>query len=74
MDHCGKNLVKCGVSLLVGHNRVLGRPAIFLVAGSGLEPEPGGYEPPEIPLLHPAVYCYRNIFINFVHKLELVWS
>tara|TARA_B100000678_G_scaffold262187_1_gene244151 strand:- start:579 stop:710 length:132 start_codon:yes stop_codon:yes gene_type:complete len=25
------------------------------VAGAGLEPAPGGYEPPEIPLLHPAV-------------------
>lgn len=28
-----------------------------LVAGSGLEPESGGYEPPEIPLLHPAI-CF----------------
>lgn len=27
-----------------------------LVAGPGIEPGPGGYEPPEVPLLHPAVY------------------
>ena len=27
----------------------------FLVAGPGIEPGSGGYEPPEVPLLHPAV-------------------
>ena len=28
----------------------------YFVAGPGIEPGSGGYEPPEIPLLHPAVY------------------
>lgn len=27
----------------------------FLVAGVGLEPTPSGYEPDELPLLHPAM-------------------
>jgi len=27
----------------------------LLVAGSGLEPESQGYEPRELPLLHPAI-------------------
>src|SRR3989344_4308059 len=26
-----------------------------VVAGPGFEPGPGGYEPPEVPFLHPAV-------------------
>ena len=30
------------------------------VAGSGFEPEPGGYEPPEVPLLHPAIKQQAN--------------
>lgn len=31
-------------------------PMLFLlrVAGAGIEPASGGYEPPEVPLLHPA--------------------
>ena len=28
-----------------------------LVAGPGIEPGSGGYEPPEVPLLYPAMYC-----------------
>lgn len=32
---------------------------VYLVAGPGFEPGSGGYEPPEVPLLHPA------ILINF---------
>ena len=27
----------------------------YLVAGAGIAPAPGGYEPPEVLLLHPAV-------------------
>ena len=27
----------------------------MLVAGPGFEPGSGGYEPPEVPLLHPAI-------------------
>ena len=27
----------------------------FLVAGAGIEPASGGYEPPEVPLLYPAM-------------------
>ena len=27
-----------------------------LVAGPGIEPGSGGYEPPEVPLLYPAMY------------------
>ena len=27
----------------------------FLVAGPGIEPGSGGYEPPEVPLLYPAI-------------------
>jgi site-specific DNA recombinase len=29
-----------------------------LVAGPGIEPGSGGYEPPEVPLLYPAIYVY----------------
>lgn len=29
---------------------------IYLVAGPGIEPGSGGYEPPEVPLLHPAIF------------------
>lgn len=28
----------------------------LLVAGPGIEPGSGGYEPPEVPLLYPAMY------------------
>ena len=35
--------------------RPYGRLSVLLVAGSGFEPEPGGYEPPELPLLYPAI-------------------
>jgi hypothetical protein len=28
------------------------------VAGPGIEPGSGGYEPPEVPLLYPAIYVY----------------
>ena len=34
----------------------LGCFSLLLVAGSGFEPESGGYEPPEVPLLYPAVW------------------
>lgn len=27
------------------------------VAGVGIEPTSGGYEPPEVPLLYPAIYA-----------------
>ena len=27
----------------------------MLVAGAGIEPASGGYEPPEVPLLYPAI-------------------
>lgn len=29
---------------------------LLLVAGPGLEPGSGGYEPPEVPLLYPAIF------------------
>ncbi len=28
----------------------------LLVAGAGIEPASGGYEPPEVPLLYPAIF------------------
>ena len=31
---------------------------LLLVAGTGIEPMSGGYEPPEVPLLHPAILFY----------------
>ena len=31
----------------------------ILVAGPGIEPGSGGYEPPEVPLLYPAI-CDRD--------------
>ena len=31
------------------------------VAGTGIEPVPGGYEPPEMPLLYPAIKVLRII-------------
>ena len=37
----------------------------FFVAGPGIEPGSGGYEPPEVPLLYPAVLCvFGLIFYN----------
>jgi hypothetical protein len=32
-----------------------GRSFHILVAGPGIEPGSGGYEPPEVPLLYPAI-------------------
>lgn len=32
-----------------------GRFSVPLVAGTGIEPVPQGYEPCEVPLLHPAM-------------------
>ena len=29
-------------------------PSLYIVAGAGVEPTSGDYEPPEIPFLHPA--------------------
>ena len=29
---------------------------LVFVAGPGIEPGSGGYEPPEVPLLYPAMY------------------
>jgi hypothetical protein len=34
----------------------LRRSLFLLVAGAGIEPASGGYEPPEVPLLYPAMY------------------
>ena len=39
---------------------------IYFVAGTGIEPVSGGYEPPEVPLLYPAIYSE--------HKTEVVLS
>ncbi len=32
----------------------------MFVAGPGLEPGSGGYEPPEVPLLYPAILLYSH--------------
>ena len=48
-----RNLIKKRLEYL---SRVL-----FLVAGAGVEPTSGDYEPPEIPFLHPAVIV-ANVF------------
>ena len=32
----------------------------ILVAGPGLEPGSGGYEPPEVPLLYPAILYFST--------------
>jgi hypothetical protein len=32
---------------------------LVFVAGPGIEPGSGGYEPPEVPLLYPAVYLKK---------------
>ncbi len=36
-----------------------------LVAGAGIEPASGGYEPPEVPLLYPAITEYTIYNIIF---------
>jgi hypothetical protein len=33
----------------------LGSRVFYRVAGAGIEPASGGYEPPEVPLLYPAI-------------------
>ncbi len=33
----------------------------MLVAGPGIEPGSGGYEPPEVPLLYPAIYVGKRV-------------
>ncbi len=37
-------------------NDALQRRLPKFVAGAGIEPAPGGYEPPEVPLLYPAIH------------------
>lgn len=40
---------------------------LYLVAGPGFAPGPGGYEPPELLLLHPAKNCGDfQIYSNFI--------
>ena len=39
------------------------------VAGAGIEPAPGGYEPPEVPFLQPAISLieggqYHTVFCS----------
>ena len=36
---------------------------LFLVAGPGIEPGSGGYEPPEVPLLYPAM-CFLPLVVR----------
>ncbi len=38
---------------------------VILVAGAGIEPASGGYEPPEVPLLYPAIAQYTTNDITF---------
>ncbi len=35
-----------------------------LVAGPGIEPGSGGYEPPEVPLLYPAIYLFFTFVVT----------
>ena len=48
----------------------------LLVAGAGVEPTSGDYEPPEIPFLHPAVFenfsrnnAFNQPFLGYQSKL-----
>ena len=42
-----------------------GGHCFYVVAGAGIEPTPSGYEPDEVPLLHPAMYCYFITLLVF---------
>ena len=51
----------------------------LLVAGTGLEPMPRGYEPLEVPLLHPAMFsnvnpAFQREMINFYNSKIYVFS
>ena len=43
----------------------------FLVAEAGIAPAPGGYEPPEVLLLHSAVKICSHTYMAAIMKL---WS
>ena len=38
---------------------------LLFVAGPGLEPGSGGYEPPEVPLLYPAREATKKVYTKF---------
>lgn len=42
---------------------LLGRPH-YLVAGVGIEPTPGGYGPPDLPLVYPAAFSLAESSID----------
>ena len=44
----------------------------FLVAGPGIEPGSGGYEPPEVPLLYPAIYLLYTSAATDVQALLIL--
>ena len=44
---------------------------VLLVAGAGIEPASGGYEPPEVPLLYPAVSKMKLVHSNVPYLIKL---
>ena len=40
---------------------------LVLVAGPGIEPGSGGYEPPEVPLLYPAIFEFKKFKLQTVY-------
>ncbi len=45
---------------------------LLRVAGAGIEPASGGYEPPEVPLLYPAMFLL-NSKLGFAFAIPL-WN
>ena len=60
-------------SSIVGSSKRLCRLSLrqyYLVAGPGIEPGPSGYEPDEVPLLHPAIFFYTKLNDVFGQSLQ----
>ena len=41
-----------------------------LVAEAGIEPASGGYEPPEVPFLHSALFISFKYFVLYLLRLK----
>ena len=44
----------------------------MFVAGPGIEPGSGGYEPPEVPLLYPAIYYCLVLLLILTGSVQVV--
>jgi hypothetical protein len=45
---------------------------LLRVAGPGIEPGSGGYEPPEVPLLYPAMYLFCCTLLVLTGPVQVV--